>query len=404
MRNYQIIILGPRSSGKTLLLASMYYQLSVPEKYNIYLLCDNTSTLTNPTDGTQMTPHKLLIERYTKLGDYSADWEPGTVDVEQWQFTCKVQRPDVDFETYTACRFTYLDYAGGDFDIDGHNDELETKLKGADSLLGLLDGEKILSMMQGKDGGLREINRDLANMMHYIMGQRHPVHFVISKWDLLEGMFSLESVRKRLLKVEPLRKFVKLRGEGNSIVRLIPVSAVGLNFAKLENGIMIKIPEANLKPFLVEMPLACVLPDKIQSELEQIQQRKQEIEEQEIDSTPRQNIKDLLFDIIGRGIDWFNENIVPELPPSLRVSSDILEMISEAAQARARQSRKEQESRIREFATKRAESLKAVENEETALNYALKVFVEMQTRLDYHFPASILDLPNSTESLEDLSI
>lgn len=400
MRNYEIIILGPRSSGKTLLLASMYYQVSIPEKYKIFLRCDETTTVTNTTDGRKLTPHMLLTERYTKLADTSADWEPGTVDVEKWHFTCEVQRPDLDFQTYTACNFIYYDYAGGNLD-QIENLDLQEKIKNADSLLGLLDGEKILSLMQGEDAGLNKITKDFAIMLPLMIKQKNPVHFVISKWDLLEGLFSLEMVRDRLLKYKKFRDFIKNRREGNSIVRLIPVSAVGLKFARLENGIMKKIPGSILKPFLVEMPLACVLPDQIKSELQQIYQKRQELERQKIDYTPSEDFWDSVFNLIGTGLDWVAENIVLDLPPKLRVAGDILKKVSQAAKAGATKSKEEQANRIRELERKRTESLMAVKNEETALNYAIDVFLEMQAKLDLRFPASQVNVPNNTEKFGD---
>lgn len=90
-----------------------------------------------------------------------------------------------------------------------------------------------------------------------------PIHFVISKWDTLINEYSLEQVRERLLEIEDFRNLIQLRNKSGVPVRLIPISSVGMGFAELQpDGSMAKT--GNLpNPFLVEMPLACILPDMI---------------------------------------------------------------------------------------------------------------------------------------------
>ncbi len=400
MPNYKIVILGPRRSGKTVFLASLYRRLSIPGQFKIFLECDTSPTVINPTDGREMSPRQLLAERYANLADPNKDWEPGTVDVERWHFTCKVQRPDLDFKDFTACDFTYLDYAGGDLVLQ-HNPELDLELQQADSLLGLLDGEKILSLMRNEGDGYTQITQDLGNMLPVLMRKKNPVHFVISKWDLLydDKECSLEKIRSRLLKEEFFRDFVQNRIDGNSSVRLIPMSAVGMEFVKLENGIMEKIPGKTLKPFQVEMPLACILPDKVKSELEQIAKRKQELLNQQINYSSQVGFWDSLLDITGTAIDWFRQFIVADLPPELRFTDQILKKFSEAARAGTQQTREQQENRIRELEHQRNESLKSVTDEETALKYAIDVFVELQAKLDDSFPASLINLPKNSNLL-----
>jgi hypothetical protein len=398
MASYKIIILGPRRSGKTVFLASMYRRLSIPGQFKIFLECDTSSIVINPADGREMSPRQLLVERYANLADPYKDWEPGTVDIERWHFTCKVQKPDLDFKDFTACEFTYLDYAGGDLALR-HNPELDRELEEADSLLGLLDGAKILSLMRDEGDGYTQITQDLGNILPILMRKKNPVHFVISKWDLLHGIFSLEQIRERLLEEENFRDFVQNRIDGSSSVRLIPVSAVGMEFVKLEDGIVKKIPGKSLKPFQVEMPLACVLPDKVKSELEQIAKRKHELLNQQINYSTEVGFWDSLLELYGTAIDWFRHSIVAELPSELRFTDDILTKFSAAAKAGAQETREQQENRIRELVHQRNKSLKSVMDEETALNYAIDVFLEMQTKLDYSFPASLIKLPKSSESL-----
>jgi hypothetical protein len=398
MPNYKIVILGPRRSGKTVFLASLYRRLSIPGKYKIFLECDTSPTVINPTDGREMSPRQLLAERYANLADPYKDWEPGTVDVEKWHFTCKVQRPDLEFKEFTACDFTYLDYAGGDL-VLRQNPELEHELQEANCLLGLLDGEKILSLMRDEGDGYTQITQDFGNMLPVLTRKKDPVHFVISKWDILEGVFTLEEIRNRLLEEEFFYDFVQNRLDGNSSVRLIPVSAVGMEFVKLEEGIMKKVPGKTLKPFQVEMPLACVLPDKVKDELEQIAKRKEKLLNEQIDDSSQVGFWDSLLELAGNAIDWFREFIIADLPEELRFTDEILKKFSEAAKAGAQQTREQQENRIRELENQRNASLKSVTDEESALNYAIDVFLEMQSKLDYDFPASLIKLPKSNKTL-----
>ncbi|MUG96111.1 hypothetical protein F7734_28735 [Scytonema sp. UIC 10036] len=398
MASYKIIILGPRRSGKTVFLASMYRRLSIPGQFKIFLECDSSPIVINPTDGREMSPSQLLAERYANLANPNKDWEPGTVDVEKWHFTCKVQRPDLDFKDFTACNFTYLDYAGGDLVLQ-QNPELDRELQEADSLLGLLDGEKILSLLRNEGDGYTQITQDLGNMLPILMRKKNPVHFVISKWDLLHRDFSLEQVRDRLLEEEFFRDFVQNRIDGNSSVRLIPMSAVGMEFVKLEDGIMKKIPGKSLKPFQVEMPLACVLPDKVKFELEQVAKKKQELLNQQINYSSQVGFWDSLLEFAGTAIDWFRQSIVADLPLELRFTDEILKKFSAAARAGAQQTREQQENRIRELEYQRNKSLKSVTDEESALKYTIDVFLEMQAKLDYSFPDSLIKLPKNSSRL-----
>ncbi|MBW4445609.1 MAG: ATP-binding protein [Spirirestis rafaelensis WJT71-NPBG6] len=384
MTTYKIIIVGSRGAGKTLLLASMHHQLFQPGKYQIFLECDDKNTVTH-SDGRQMTPRQLLVERYAKLADPSKDFEPGTVDIEEWHFRCKVQ---IGFKEFTACDFLYLDYAGGDIN-KSNNPKLTQYLDEADILLPLLNGETILSLMRGEQDGYKNLLEDLGNMLPKMRTKVNPVHFVISKWDILEGEFSLQEVKDRLLEEETFSNFVKNRLRSNSSVRLIPVSAVGMEFAELQDGKMIKIPKGRLKPYQVEMPLACVLPDRVKSELQQIIDRKKNINNKPIDTSTEVGFWNSLLETVGNATEWFRQEIVPELPPEIRgLSNDILKKCVEAAKAGAQQTREQQEARIIKQKDDMEKSLQAVKDEETALAHAIDVFLAMQTQLDRDFPAS----------------
>ncbi len=50
------------------------------------------------------------------------------------------------------------------------------------------------------------------------------VHFVISKWDLLDGKFTLSQIREKLLTIPAFAQLIKNRGEAGSIVRIVESS------------------------------------------------------------------------------------------------------------------------------------------------------------------------------------
>ncbi len=399
MRNYKIVVVGSKGSGKTLYLASMYNRLSAIGRYNVFLECD-TNTIITDSDGTQKTPRQLLAKRYANLADPSKDWDAGTVDVEKWAFTCKVkgtQSPSI----FSACEFTYLDYAGGDLD-EQYNEELEKTIKDADCLLGLLDGAMILSVIRGESSGSIKLTQYLGNILPIMSRQTNPVQFIISKWDLFDGVHTLKEVKARLLQEDNFRDFIHnikesqyrtIEHKGKEFpfsVRLIPVSSVGVGFAKLEDGKMIKNPGAILKPFQVEMPLACVLIDKIKDELQKVVLQEKEIESKKIDKLTMVEFWDSAAEFFGSIINLIRKPIVEKLPPEFRFTDDILKKIVEGAMSRAIQTREEQESKIRELERKRSESLKRVKDEGSSLEYAIDVFLELDEQLKRNFPDCIL--------------
>ncbi|MFM7600988.1 MAG: hypothetical protein ACKO7R_07305, partial [Pseudanabaena sp.] len=134
------------------------------------------------------------------------------------------------------------------------------KFKEASALLGLLDGQKICSLLRNERIGKIWALNDLRNMIDVIQGSDKPVHFVISKWDIVEQHYSLDQIRDQLLQIDEFKNLVKFRNQSGSPVRLIPVSAVGRCFAIAKpDGSMEKTGEFP-KPFQVEVPLACILP------------------------------------------------------------------------------------------------------------------------------------------------
>jgi hypothetical protein len=98
-----------------------------------------------------------------------------------------------------------------------------------------------------------------------------PLQLIITKWDLVLGFSNgapkdhdalLKTVRDRLLEYPLVNGLVHSHCDRQHHVRLIPVSAVGRQFAELRmDGEVGKRAGGRLDPFKVDVPLCAVLPD-----------------------------------------------------------------------------------------------------------------------------------------------
>ena len=372
-------MLGPRGSGKTVFLSSLYKKLSTQSELGFFLQVDTGEK------------RKRLNNIYTQV---AADekWPMGTryAEVSEWTFTCRVQTSDLSI--YDACSFTYLDYAGGritdEADEEDASSEFDNKFKAADALLVLLDGQKICALIKNEKIGKVWALNDLRNMIDVMQGSRKPVHFVISKWDIVEQNYTLEQIRDRLLEIDEFKNLVKFRNQAGSPVRLIPVSAVGKGFAiPKPDGSMEKTGEFP-KPFQVEVPLACILPDMIQVMMEElIRKRKTELETP-IEVKPNIAFLDFLGQLFADGLKTVQEF----LPRKYRFADETFETLIKWAETPAQQKKDYAARRTEELRREQSESLKKVADEETALAHAINCFVSIQNQLVYRFPESELKI------------
>lgn len=261
MKAYRIIVLGASGSGKTFFLAAMYKKLS----------------LQNPAIGffLEAAPEQriTLINKYDEIARPDADWPHGTLptEISTWTFTCTVQSAKGNFPVFNV---TYLDYSGeilnqanGSTDADSPLLKIDQEAKQADALLVLLDGQKLLYAMQGPEQVKQRLDRDLSYILPIVQTVRPlPVHFVITKWDVLTKQgITLSQVRERLLHLDQFKNVVNQRQALQLPTRLIPTSALGHGFAELDpTGMMRKNPQHVPDPYHVEMPIACTLIDNFQ--------------------------------------------------------------------------------------------------------------------------------------------
>ncbi len=279
---FHVVALGPRGSGKTLLLASMYHQMQT--------LSGRSYFLTAPYE--QVV---LLNQWFTEVADTNRDWPSGTAVGETRDFIFTVRTRAPSGTLHTVMRLGYLEYAGGlltDAQAPGATgqQDLLARIESAHALLGIIDGYRIRQCLDGHADGQMRLQQSLTAMISLMMLASSPVTFVITKWDLLRNIDvdedgRLRRVRKFLMSNRGFRDLVDAHS-ARRVVRLIPVSAVGPDFAELDaDGMVAKLPDGEIHPTNVDVPLAAVVPDvfeqversmdrvKLQAALERVRRR-----------------------------------------------------------------------------------------------------------------------------------
>ena len=259
MENYNIITLGPSGAGKTVFLASLYKHYSIPKQGGIYL------------DVQDDNQRRTLNQIYSQVA-HETSWPRGTTgEVTKWNFTCCVNRL---LNKYKVCKFTYLDYAGGLLTELSQNEDpsqgLSQKVREADAVIVLIDGQQLFKFIQAdydlSDPGIGKwLLNDLPNTIQLaqLSKKEAPVHFVITKWDLLQEHYDLLEIQKCLRdKCEEFKRLVDLRVKAGCPVRLIPISSIGKEFVTMQlDGSMKKNLAEVPKPFQLEIPISYVLID-----------------------------------------------------------------------------------------------------------------------------------------------
>lgn len=384
---YRIVVLGPSGAGKTTFLASLYKQLSVQRKDFGFYLKINTRQ------------NQELIEQYRQIANPEREW-PASTDRSQhtsWTFTCCVE--DDKLQDHEVMKFEYLDYAGETI-TDSLNEQgiekLDKAIQEADALLCLLDGQKVLALMEDQEIGYQLLQRDLPNILPYLQSADKPIHFVLTKWDLfLNEHHVLQSkgdplrpVRDFLLRTDDsLRRFVHKQAR-KAPVRLIPISAVGTDFARLEDGQMKKVGK-HPTPLQVEMPMICVPPDVFEA-------RKKHIRQKAVDAQADPAMSRSKFEafVVGWLVRLFGRRAF--LPfvihnPGPLFTDLIGASIDNLAERLERKLEAVQEKELQELQAQKEEAFKAIQSEEGALIYTLDSFQLLLRELQDTFPSSDLN-------------
>lgn len=369
MKNYKVLILGARGSGKTVFLSSMYYQLSMATSTNFYI------------EAKSSYEGRLLRNGYIGL---LTDWpEPNIfAEMKDWTFRCFVKAPSQNFETFTV---TYYDYSGGRL-TDAIDDEEEFKeiIEEADIILGFLDGDKIVNSTSYTSSSwmidLDEIIKELDKKHR----KGKPVHLIISKWDLLHNKnITISDVREKLFGYPRFKQFAENISEKGDFIRLIPVSSVGFNFAeKIENEMIIK-KGATLEPYNVDVPLALALLDPMQSKLNEIID--------EYDKLPENTEVKVFADLkwwekLSRWAGSKLEKVMTQNQIDITELRSLASYWKKTGEEKVKAAREKEESIRESLRTK----IHKVNDQKSAIDYIITSFHSIETKVDVEHPNSII--------------
>ena len=385
----KVAILGLSSSGKTTYLASMFRKLSVQSKdIGFYIDCDNE------------TQRQELNELYRKLL-IPEEEIPKTQVADKIvirPFTFYVRNGNAKFP---ALRIEYADYAGEFLNVSTvDNSAFISYLRSADVVLVMISGKKIYEYLSQESlvGLDDEITNIIQLLNDYALGE-HPVHFLITMWDLFENTDAqLKKIKDTLLEFPMFQSFLERAQETNLRVRLIPVSSYGFNFAELKDGQMQKILGGKPNPVYMEVPLVCTFRDSFEQLLKNAKEEMIRLAHMpkpivQIKFGWGDFLKDLLASIAKLGLRF----IRGVLPKSFDNISDeylllAIENLEKGEQRRKDRRQEELQAEYERLLLAQQKALKLVADEATAKESVLRSCDKIILRLEEQFPSSLVEI------------
>jgi hypothetical protein len=286
VNTFHVVALGPSGAGKTVFLAALHDVLGKQP------MGEGISAKAAPGQAA------LLRRVYREVVDPDADWPKSTnpgLDMREFTFDFAVSwtqsrlmgPPRV--RTYPALTISYVDYAGewiqdADQTAPVLLEPFRDRIQDAHALLGIIDGLKLLQYMSGDPSGNAFMADQFRPIVEFMTGTDKPIHFIITKWDLLEGRYTLDDVRTRLLESNEAgfralveSRMARRRWNRNPVgtIRLIPVSSVGRLAALGEDWSVIKSNRARATQINVDVPLAAAVADVCDLAAEQLRRWEQ---------------------------------------------------------------------------------------------------------------------------------
>jgi len=283
--SFNIVALGPPTSGKTVYIATLHQVIGVGE------LAPGISFTTSHTERAR------LQEVYDQVVNPNTGWPPSTYagdPMRETKFTCTVEWTGMRSRfsrglrrfAYPVFDITYVDYAG-EWIPEAHRAEpqlinaFERRLRDAHAILGIIDGMRLRQYLEG-DGAGRDFFHDrIRPIVETMRSHPVPIHFVITKWDLL-GDYTLDEIQARLLgsRETGFRELIEARTvmprwgrKPVGHVRIIPVSSVG-DFASLESDWQVtKVAGRKPTHVNVEIPLVAAVSDICDLALSELRQQ-----------------------------------------------------------------------------------------------------------------------------------
>ena len=392
-KTFNIAIVGPSNSGKTVFLASMWYALQQASPLRDFYL--------------ETEPHnaKFLNQSFHTINS-GGNWISSNAKdiVKEIQFAVRVRGDDG--RVFTSCTFNYMDYAGGILTDPATGiivDKVENKFRDADCFLALLDGYVLHQLVREPEGNVAGMFRDIdlpAILMPIgaaLDGDvLRPVQFVISKWDHLqrEGI-TLTQIRTSLMKIDKFADFVGIttqEGESASIdyskkmrARFIPVSSVGFDFVEswrlVDSDPVMDIKKgAKVTPWNVEMPISCVLPDRLAALQECVKAKENEEQKKEFQSN---------LSWWQRIQVWAPEVLQSIIPPRW-LENSLMKTIEFILEKNAKSIAEDEDARRDDFEQRKSEIIADLNDQIGAFELTLLSFSQLQQNLNTQFPESEL--------------
>lgn len=410
MKTYNILTLGLSGAGKTVYLASLFKQLSTQGEQGFFLeIKENTA-------------RQKLNQYYTEIVT-GESWPESTRrgEIKEWVFDCCVKTEDL--KKYSVCQFVYKDYSGALLsevapdEAPELNFSFEEAVKEADAVLAVLDGQKLFQFMQNPAHPSVQYwtLTELPTILRLIQncGQQQPVHFIISKWDLIENHsgWNLINIMDLLRnKVPEFDNVVIPRLKAKCPMRLIPVSSLGTQFARLEGNEMKKNSGGIPKPYQVEIPLACVLIDGLTAQMEEIKKKQAETQNRSTEVKVKFGLFDQVNQVLSDTVlSLFANTINTLLPDKYQFNNDTIQTILDATKKTAKsvdkhvyQTRQEKEKaeeaarkQQEKLARQKEEDFKKVDDELKAFDYVVKRCLDLVKVLEkpQNFSSDLRDYP-----------
>lgn len=248
---YKVFVLGARGAGKTVFLSALYSHLRVANQVNRFAVEVSQDD-------------KLVLQSYCDcLCNPELAWPSGTGAVTDFEFQCVYRRENTRSPLF---RMRYKDYPGAYVTQGQVGDDFDAGLetRTAHSILVLLDGRKIFEKLEGYRPDGETLESDLNSIIPLLEYSAHkPIHFLVTKWDILRGLHSFSAVKDVLFECEAFANFIK--GRQDAPIRLVPVSAVGNDFAKFDfrSREMIKLQRKGIRPYNVDLSIVLTLMDQV---------------------------------------------------------------------------------------------------------------------------------------------
>ena len=252
---FDIFVLGTRSSGKSVLLASLYRQLSSMDGItNFFARCDDPEQ------------HRELCDNYDELLDTEADWPAGTYSVDSYDLQCFHRLRGKSLPVFSI---RFHDYPGGYVSNQiERRDFIEERAAQCNSAMALIDGRKLRDRLDDcEDNPAHSLHRDLDSLVRVLqqcVGK--PIHFILTKADLLPpAKYPLKDIIAELKRHKGFSDILAQQCDAETTCYLIPVSAVGPNFAVLDpaDGVIRKRGNGTIEPFHFDVMTSVSMVDTV---------------------------------------------------------------------------------------------------------------------------------------------